>query len=124
MPLDGPETRQNARCPMTVGSVAGWGRRHGISREAARKRVRSAGIGLLPGGKLDFDAADRAWEQRERDSHARDQATPQIDRFVATVRRRSAVLEARLRCQDRPRVEICREYVLECFGVVFGDLAK
>jgi hypothetical protein len=109
---------------MASGSVAAWGRRQGISREAARKRVRSAGIPIDQNGAIDFELADRLWEQRERDSHARDQATPQVDQFVAIVRRRSAVLEDRLRSQDRPRIEICREYVLECFAAVFGDQAK
>lgn len=41
-----------------VGSVAEWAKRHGISRQAAYKRIREHGIPQLSGGKIDFDAAD------------------------------------------------------------------
>lgn len=44
-----------------IGSVAAWGRRHGISREAARKRVADHQIPKTADGKIDFDEADRIW---------------------------------------------------------------
>jgi hypothetical protein len=52
-----------------LGTMAEWGRRHGISREAARQRVRGHNIPVHH-RKIDFAEADRIWNAHVEQSEA------------------------------------------------------
>lgn len=41
-----------------IGSVADWAKRHGITRQAAYKRLKVHGIPFVGDGRIDFDRAD------------------------------------------------------------------
>lgn len=65
-----------------IGSVAEWAKRHGISRQAAYKRLKAHGISITSLGKVDFERADGIWAasmnllQQQRGAGAKQSRTP------------------------------------------------